>query len=74
MLQSMGSQRVRHNLMIEQQKQQLLYNVVFLLHNKVIQPYIYKYPLFLGFPSHLGHQRALSRVIQSVLIIYLFYA
>ena len=45
--------------------------------NKVNQPYIYIYPLFLGFSSHLCHQRALSSVpcaIQSVLIIYLFYA
>ena len=25
-------------------------------------PYIYIYPLFFGFPSHLGHHRALSRV------------
>ena len=25
------------------------------------QLYVYAYPLFLGFPSHLGHHRALSR-------------
>ena len=34
------------------------------------------YPLFLGFPSYLGHHRALSKVpcaVQSVLISYLFY-
>ena len=37
------------------------------------QPHVYIYPLFLGFPSHLGHHRALSTVscaIQSVLIHY----
>ena len=36
--------------------------------------YIHKYPLFFGFPSHLGHHRTLSRVpcaIQKVLISYL---
>ena len=48
----------------------------FLLYSKVNQLYIYIYPLFFGFPSHLGHHRALSRVpcaIQQVLISYLFY-
>ena len=34
----------------------------FLLYSKVNQAYVYIYPLFLGFPSHLGHHRALSRV------------
>ena len=37
---------------------------------------VYLHPLFLGFPSHLGHRRVLSRVpcaIQSILIGYLFY-
>ena len=34
----------------------------FLLYHKVNQLYIYMYPLFLGFPSHLAHHRALSRV------------
>ena len=33
----------------------------FLLYNKVNQPYIYVYPLFFGFPSHLGHHKAPSR-------------
>ena len=28
----------------------------------MIQLYIYKFPLFFGFPYHLGHHRALSRV------------
>ena len=40
------------------------------------QPHVYVYPLYLGFPSHVGHHRALSRVfcaMQSVLISYLFY-
>ena len=36
--------------------------VSFLLYSKVNQLYIYIYPLFFGFPSHLGHHRALSRV------------
>ena len=48
----------------------------FLLYSKVNQLYIYTYPLFFGFPCHLGHHRALSRVpcaIQQVLISYLFY-
>ena len=48
----------------------------FLLYNKVSQSYIYIYPLPFGFPSLLGHHRALSRVswaIQQVLISYLFY-
>ena len=48
----------------------------FLLYGKLNHPYINIYPLFFGFPSHLGHDRALSRVpcaIQQVLISYLFY-
>ena len=39
------------------------------------QPHIYMYPLFFGFPSHLGHHRALSRVpcaLQSVLRVICF--
>ena len=47
----------------------------FLLNSKVNQLYVYIYPLFFGFLSHLGHHRALSRVpcaIQQVLISYLF--
>ena len=32
----------------------------FLLYSKVNQPYIYMCLLFLGFPSYLGHHRALS--------------
>ena len=43
----------------------------FLLYSKVNQLYVYIYPLFFGFPSHLDHHRALSRVpcaIQYVLI------
>ena len=45
----------------------------FLLCSKVNQLSIYIYPFFFGFPSHLGHHRALSRVpcaIQQVLISY----
>ena len=48
----------------------------FLLYSEVNQLYVYIYPLFFGFPSHLGHHRALSRVpraLQQVLISYLFY-
>ena len=44
-----------------------------LLYSKVNQLHIYIYPFFFGFPSHLGHHRALSRVpcaIQQVLIGY----
>ena len=34
----------------------------FLLYSKVNQLYMYMYPLFFGFPFHLGDQRALSEV------------
>ena len=34
---------------------------LFLLYSKVNQLYVYVSPLLLGFPSHLGHHRALSR-------------
>ena len=47
-----------------------------LLYSKLNQLYLYIYPLFFGFPSHLSHYRALSRVpcaIQYVLISCLFY-
>ena len=47
----------------------------FLLYSKVNQLYVYIYPLFFGFSSHLGHHSALSRdpcAIQYVLISYLF--
>ena len=41
------------------------------------QPHIYLYPLFgFGFPSHVGHHRALNRVpcvVEQDLISYLFY-
>ena len=36
--------------------------VGFLLYSKVNQSYVYIYPLFFWFPSHLGHHRALSRI------------
>ena len=48
----------------------------FLLYSKVNQLYIYMYPLFFRFYSHIGHYRVLSRVpsaIQQILISYLFY-
>ena len=44
----------------------------FLLYSKANQLYTYIYPLLGGFPSHLGHHRALNKfpcAIQSVLII-----
>ena len=34
----------------------------FLLYSRVNQLYVYIYPLFCGFPPHLGHHRALSTV------------
>ena len=37
----------------------------FLLY-EVNQPHVYKYHLLLGFPTHLGHLRALSRVLCAV--------
>ena len=48
----------------------------FLLYSKVNQLYVYIYPLFVGFPSHLGQHRALNRVpcaIKQGLTSYLFY-
>ena len=53
----------------------------FLLYSKVNLLYVYMcmgyiYAPFGGFPSHLGHHRALGRVppaIQQVFISYLFY-
>ena len=45
--------------------------VSFLLYSKVNQSYVYIYPLFFGFPSHLGYYRTPSRVpcaTQKVLI------
>ena len=47
----------------------------FLLQSDVSQ-YVYTYHSFLGFPSHLGHHRAWSRVpwaVRQVLISSLFY-
>ena len=32
------------------------------LHNKMNQPYTYRYPLLFGLPSHLGYHSALGRV------------
>ena len=47
----------------------------FLLYKKVNQLYTYLYPLFLRFPSHLDHLRALSSVPCTIcrfsLVIYL---
>ena len=57
---------------------QLIYNVVLVsgVQQKVTQLYIYMYPLFFRFFSHIGHYRILGRVpcaVQQVLISYLFY-
>ena len=49
----------------------------YLLLYKVNPLYVYLYHFFFGFPSHLGHHRALSRVpcaIQQVLIIYFIHS
>ena len=40
-----------------------------MLYSKVTQLHAYIYPLFLGFPSHLGHYRALSWASQLVLVV-----
>ena len=48
----------------------------FLVYSKENQPSVYIYPLLFGFPSHLGHHRALSRVpctIQQALISYVLH-
>ena len=48
----------------------------FLLYSKVNQLYVYIYPLFFRFFSHVVYYRILSRVpcaIQQVLVDYLFY-
>ena len=48
----------------------------FLLCNNLYQLYVYIYPLFFRFPSHLGHRRALSRVpcpMQQLSISFLSY-
>ena len=38
----------------------------FLLYSKANQLYIHTYPVFFGFPSHLGHNRALNRVPRAI--------
>ena len=46
------------------------------MYSEVNQGYVYIYPLFFGFPPHLGHHKALSTVpcaTQQVLISDLFY-
>ena len=48
----------------------------FLLYGRTNQVFVYIYSLFFGFPSHLGHHGALSRIpctIQQGLISYLLY-
>ena len=68
--------RVRQDLMTEKQHSCITMLCQFLLDSKVNQLHKYKYSLFFGSPSHLGHHRALRRVscaIQYVLMSYLFY-
>ena len=53
----------------------MLYNAVLIsaVQQSESAIYMYTYPLFLGFPSHLGHHRALNRVpcaMQQVLVSY----
>ena len=49
------------------------------MYNKVIELYIYLYPLFFRFFSHIGHYRALGRVpcailyCRSLLVVYFIY-
>ena len=38
------------------------------MYSNIIQLYVYTYPLFFIFPSHLGHHRALSRVLCAVCV------
>ena len=46
----------------------------FLLYSKVNQLYIYTYPLFFGFSSHLGYRLiSILASVQQILISYLFY-
>ena len=55
---------------------QLIYDVLFQVYSKVNHLYIYIYPLFFRFYSHIGLYRVLSRVpcaIQQVLVVCLFY-
>ena len=57
MLQSMGSQRVRHDLATERQQQQIvdLTMCSFQVYSKVIQLYINIYLFFFSFFSHTGY-------------------
>ena len=38
----------------------------FLPYSEVNQLHVYIYPLFFGFPAHLGHHRALSGVPRAI--------
>ena len=40
----------------------LKYRCFTVLYSEMIQLHVYIYPLYFGFPSHLGYQRALSRI------------
>ena len=70
--------RVRHDLMTKKQHSCLTMLCQFLLYSKVNQLHIYKYSLFFGSPSRLGHRRALSRVSCATsvfsLVIYFIYS
>ena len=45
----------------------------FLLYSKVNQLYVYIYPLFFRFFSHIGHSRVLIEFSRSLLVIYFMY-
>ena len=45
----------------------------FLLYRKVNQSFLNIYPLLFGFPSHLGHHRAPSRIACACAILYSLY-
>ena len=52
-----------------------LHSKVYLMYSKVNQLYVYRYPLFKRFFSHIGHYKVLSRVpcsMQQAVISYLF--
>ena len=61
-LQSMELQRVGHNWVTEHAHSCFTMLYSFLPYSKANQLYVYIYPFFSRFPSHLVHHRALCRV------------
>ena len=45
----------------------------FLVYSRVSQLYSNMYPLFFGFPSHLGHHRSLSRRLYRKFSIVIYF-